>query len=49
MQRCGVGVFRLHGVDQPQEQIMILCAVTLRALPADGIKQTFAEHGQVQM
>ena len=47
MQRCGVGVFRLHGVDQSQEQIMILCAVTLRALPADGIKQTFAEHGQV--
>ena len=26
---------------------MILCAVTLRALPADGIKQTFTEHGQV--
>ena len=33
MQRCGVGVFRLHGVNQPQEQIMILCAVTLRRSP----------------
>ena len=35
----GMASAALHGVDQPQEQVMILGAVTLRALAADGVEQ----------
>lgn len=47
MHRLGGRVAALHFIDKPQEKVMILSAVTLRALAAHGFEQFFFEHRQM--
>ena len=47
MHRLGGRVAALHFIDKPQEKVMILGAVTRRALAAHGFEQFFFEHRQM--